>query len=95
MAATLADITAVANDGYLQARVAACAATRNIADPVDWAVAHRWDIATYDNNAIADSYQYAEDTKTINVNQATGQRTDTILDTVIEAAVDAIIAAEQ
>lgn len=92
MAATLADITRVANDGDLQARVAACAATKGVAgDPMSWAIQHKWAVATYDNNTISNSYQYAEATKTINVNQATGQRTDSILDSVIEDAVDAII----
>lgn len=101
MSATLADITKVANDGDLQERVAACYATKGLgADPMGWAVAHRWEVAVFsetpevESTRICDSYQYAEATKSINDNPRTGQRTDSILDSVIEAAVDAIIEAE-
>lgn len=86
----LAHYAAVANDGDIQARVAACAAQKGVEDPVGWASANRWKVAVF--GTIAESYAYAEDTKTINVNQSTGQRTDTILDSVLEDAVDAILA---
>lgn len=86
----LADYTKVANDGDIQARVAACVATKGEADPVSWATANRWKVATF--GTIAESYQYAEVNKTINVNPRTGQRTDTVLDSVLEDAVDAILA---
>lgn len=101
MSASLADITQVANDGDIQERVAGYVATLGLGfDPVAWAINHKWQIAVFsptpevENTRICDSYQYAEATKTINQNPRTGQRTDSILDSVIEAAVDSIIAAE-
>ncbi len=93
-------VTQVANDGDLQARVAACAAVNGVHNPVEWATANRWKVAAFNatpndpNASIAAVYAYAEATKTINVNQRTGQRTDAVNDTMIEAAVDAILAAE-
>ena len=88
----LSIVTALANDNYIHARVAAAAALAGVADPMTWAFDHRWKIAAY--GTIAATYEYAEGAKTINVNQNTGERTDTITDTVLSDAVAAIIAEE-
>jgi hypothetical protein len=87
-------ITALANDGDIQERVAACAANKGERDPLGFATQYRWKIAAHGAGAeaLAAVYEYAERTKTINVNQRTGQRTDSITDAMLEAAVDAVIA---
>jgi hypothetical protein len=83
----LQDIASAATDGDLQQRVAAYAATKGIADPVRWAIDHRWEVAAADG--IADAWVYAHN----NFMDRPGWRPGAVTDDMITAAVDAILAA--
>lgn len=83
----LQDIAAAAADGDLQQRVAACAASHGQADPLAWAIDHRWEVAAHDG--IADAWAYAK----ANFMDRPGWRPGAVTDDMISAAVDAILAA--
>lgn len=82
----------IANSSTLTQRIAAAAATQEIEDPVGWAQAHRWVLAA--QPGWADAWAYAEDTKTIEENPDTGVREAVINESMILAAVQAIITEE-
>lgn len=85
-------ITQIASSASLLNRVAAAAADEGQSDPVGWAQRHAWELAV--QPGWADAWQYAEDNATINVNPDTGVRDDVINDSMILAAVQAILADE-
>lgn len=84
----LQDIASAANDGDLQQRVAAYAASKGITTPVQWAIDHRWAIAAADG--VADAWAYAKN----NFMDRPGWRPAAVNDDMISAAVDAVLAAE-
>ena len=89
-------IAVMARDSFLRERFIGCAAqelgaTDPAADPQAWVVDNIW--ALVSAPGLADSYQFAEDNKTVNVNPETGARTDVIDDATILATVQARIAA--
>ena len=82
-------VTLVANDGDLQQRLIAAAATEGIPQPETWVAAHRWDFAT--QPGWADAYQSA----IISYIDRPGLRPGAISDAMILTAVQAVRTAEQ
>lgn len=82
----------MANDGFLQQRLIACAAVEGIPNPEQWVLARKWELAAHDSGeggAVA-AYEYA-----VNVGYAdVGKREDTITDAVLLGIVQAVHAAE-
>lgn len=78
----------MATNASLRERVAAAAAGEGITDPLQWAADHMWAVASSPGWAAA--WDYAEDTKTENVNPDTGARLDVIDDSMILSAVQAL-----
>jgi hypothetical protein len=68
-------------------RIVACAAQEGFASPEIWVSENYWRIIANDEWVTA--WQYAEDTKTENVNQDTGARSDVVNDGMILSAVQA------
>lgn len=81
------DIVQMATNATLRTRVAAAAAAEGEGDPTQWAADNMWRIAAAPG--WSDAWDYAEDTKTDNVNPDTGARDDVISDSMILAAVQA------
>lgn len=79
------DIVQMATNPTLRTRVAAAAAAEGEPDPLGWAEANMWAIAAAPG--WADAWDYAEDTRTDNVNPDTGARDDVISDVMILSAV--------
>lgn len=86
-------VVEMAASSSLQHRITAAAAAEGITDAPAWVVARIWKFAA--TPGWADSWAYARDTATINVNPDTGVRDDVINDTEILSAVQAMRAAEQ
>jgi hypothetical protein len=86
-------IVEMARSFSLQSRVSAAAAQEGVqGNPEQWTQANIWRVVS--SPGWAEPWDYAEDTKTVNVNQDTGARNDVINDEMILAAVQAIIAAD-
>lgn len=85
-------IANMASSQSLAGRIAACAAGCGKADPQTWAMQNMWRIVAAPDWDT--TWDYAEDTASINVNPDTGIRTDVISDAMILASVQAVISAE-
>lgn len=81
-------VVAVATDGDLHQRLAACAAGEGVDDPVSWANARAWKFAT--QPGWADAYQSA----VFSFIDRPGWRPGAITDAMILTAVQAVITAE-
>jgi hypothetical protein len=78
------------SNGMLRARLIAAAAEAGVAQPQPWVEQNMWALCSYDGWAAA--WSFAEDNKTVNVNQDTGMRDDVINDQMIKDAVDDLLA---
>jgi hypothetical protein len=84
--------TAMASNNALRDRIASAAALEGEADPFGWLNRNLYLVVA--RTDWVDKWDYAEDTKNINVNPDTGARTDVIDDGMILAAVQAVQATE-
>lgn len=81
-------VVEMAGSQSLLQRIAACAASEGQSDPTTWAQANIWSLCSSPN--WDDSWAYAKDTETVNVNPDTGIRDDVINDNMILSAVQAL-----
>lgn len=82
------DIAIMATSPSLIGRATAAAAEQGITEPGNWVARNIWRIVA--QPGWDEAWNYAEGTKTINVNQDTGARDDVINDGMILAAVQAL-----
>lgn len=83
-------VVEMASSQSLLARIVAAAAGEGMAEPLVWAQANIWKLAS--TPGWADSWQYAKDTETDEVNPDTGLRPGVIGDQQILSAVQALLA---
>jgi hypothetical protein len=80
--------TAMASNTALRNRIVSAVAMEGEPDPFAWMTSNIFTIASHSD--WVEKWDYAEDTKTVNVNPDTGQRDDVIDDAMILTAVQAI-----
>jgi hypothetical protein len=80
----------MASSQSLLSRIVAAAAGEGLSNPLQWAQSNVWQLVS--SAGWADSWSYARNGATVNVNPDTGQRDDTITDQMILSAVQALIA---
>jgi hypothetical protein len=89
---TYNSIGQLASSPSLLARCAAAAADQGQTDPTGWADRNKWALAS--QPGWADAWDYALETQTLDDNPDTGVRPGVINDSMILAAVQAILAEE-
>lgn len=81
-------IVEMAGSSSLIYRIAAAAAAEGQSDALGWAQTRIWRLAG--SPGWADTWAYAVDTATININPDTGKRSDVITDAMLLSAVQAL-----
>lgn len=80
----------MSQSGGLIRRLTACAAQEGAPNPEGWAFENRWGF--YALMDWSEAWEYAEATKSVNVNPDTGARTDVVTDQMILSAMQAMLA---
>jgi hypothetical protein len=78
-------VSAMSTNSALRDRIISAAAQEGEQDPLTWAATHVYEVVS--RTDWVEKWDYAEDTKTRNVNPNTGERDDVINDSMILAAV--------
>jgi hypothetical protein len=87
------DLVVMVGNQSLLHRIAAAAAEHGIADPPAWVEQNKWQVCT--QPGWVEAWEYAEGSKTVNLNPDTGARTDVINDGMVTSAVAEVVATQQ